>query len=275
MKKSLLLALICFFYGCGAGDGSGSDDRQTDSDLQGLAQIQAEIFSPICAECHIGAIAPQGLRLDSLENSFDFLVGIDSAQVPELLRVAPGDPDNSYLIRKIEGAIGIVGSQMPLGQAVLSSQQIGLIRDWILGGALASDAQKSFLVSDATENFVALTAVVPTTVESIGIIKTATSLSFEIYFSRAIDPASLDGAGPQIFLVDGSNVFSVPSHDYTYSLSNMQMTVTYNGNPQAFSGLDLVLNYSGLAALRDVNGVRVDGDNDGLEGGEFHYEYQF
>jgi hypothetical protein len=30
-------------------------------------------------------------------------------------RVAPGNPDNSYLVRKLEGTAGITGSRMPLG----------------------------------------------------------------------------------------------------------------------------------------------------------------
>jgi len=61
------------------------------------------IFSrPICSVCHIGGAAPEGLRLDAAD-SFNLLVGVPSTEVPSLLRVKPGDPDNSYIIQKLEG----------------------------------------------------------------------------------------------------------------------------------------------------------------------------
>jgi len=48
--------------------------------------------------------------------------------------VAPGDPDNSYLVQKVEGTAA-VGSQMPLGGPALSQSQINDIRQWIQDGA--------------------------------------------------------------------------------------------------------------------------------------------
>ena len=56
--------------------------------------------SPIVvSRCHVGGGAPQGLRLDEAI-SYALLVGVASMEVPSILRVAPGDPMNSYIIQK-------------------------------------------------------------------------------------------------------------------------------------------------------------------------------
>jgi hypothetical protein len=126
--------------GC-AGDGSGLDSsgRPLSEGSSSLAlsadfnSIQANVFSPICSACHAGATAPQGLRLDA-GNSYALLVGIPSNEVPSVLRVKPGDPDNSYLIQKLEGHAR-VGAQMPFGGPPLPATTIAFIRQWILNGA--------------------------------------------------------------------------------------------------------------------------------------------
>jgi hypothetical protein len=84
--------------------------------------------------CHTGAGAPQGLRLDEV-NSFGLLVEQPSSQVPAVMRVAPNDPDNSYLIQKLEGTAS-VGQQMPLNADALPQSEIDIIRQWITDGAL-------------------------------------------------------------------------------------------------------------------------------------------
>lgn len=98
-----------------------------------LAAIQANVFTPTCATsgCHSGAGATQGLRLDD-GFSFDNLVDVPSAQVPTMDRVEPGDPANSYLVRKIEGT---AGAQMPFGGPPLDQALIDDIRNWIAAGA--------------------------------------------------------------------------------------------------------------------------------------------
>jgi methionine-rich copper-binding protein CopC len=96
--------------------------------------IQDNVFTPICSKCHIGASAPEGLQLDAA-HSYNLLVGVPSAEDPSLLRVKPSDPDNSYMVRKIEGAPGIQGGQMPLGETPLPQATIATIRQWIINGA--------------------------------------------------------------------------------------------------------------------------------------------
>ena len=51
------------------------------------------------------------------------------------MRVAPGNPDDSYLVIKLEGSSRMVGQQMPRGRDPLSAEQIGTVRQWIADGA--------------------------------------------------------------------------------------------------------------------------------------------
>lgn len=96
-----------------------------------LSRVQSEIFDLFCIGCH-----PPNAGLD-LErgNSHGNLVNVPSTQQPALVRVKPGDPDASYLYRKITGGPGISGSRMPQGGPFLSTERTQLLRDWILAGA--------------------------------------------------------------------------------------------------------------------------------------------
>ena len=100
-----------------------------------LSDIQTTIFTPTCAlsGCHTGSSPPDGLNL-SAGMSFNNVVNVSSVQMPALSLVAPGDPDNSYLVRKIQGT-GIVANRMPLNSAPLSQAQIDLVRQWVSDGA--------------------------------------------------------------------------------------------------------------------------------------------
>ena len=104
-----------------------------------LEQIQDVVFTPTCATagCHTGPMdgtLPSGMDLSDADASFTSLVGVASVQQPAVLRVAPGDPDNSYLVHKIEGTAGTrmpAGGRPPLDPAVIEE-----IRQWIADGAL-------------------------------------------------------------------------------------------------------------------------------------------
>jgi hypothetical protein len=53
-------------------------------------------------------------------------------------RIEPGEPDNSYLVYKIQGnqaSVGGVGQRMPLSGCCLSQDQIETIRAWVEAGA--------------------------------------------------------------------------------------------------------------------------------------------
>jgi len=144
MKLIFLCLLLSGITACGAGSGDGlneqglpiTDDNSSEPTNEvSLAQLQEEIFGAICAACHTGANAPRGLRLDSAENAYAYLVNQAADEVPELMRVNPGNPDDSYIIRKLEGADTIVGGQMPLGGPYLTQEQINKVRAWITNGA--------------------------------------------------------------------------------------------------------------------------------------------
>ena len=97
-----------------------------------LSLIQTEIFDARCTRCH-GALGRAGLDLRSPQ-SHGNLVNITSTEV-SLLLVAPGDPEASYLVHKVDGRPGIVGSRMPQGGPFLTDAEIALVRGWIQGGA--------------------------------------------------------------------------------------------------------------------------------------------
>jgi hypothetical protein len=106
-----------------------------------LAEIQDTIFTPRCAvlSCHAAPFPIVGLNLEEGE-SFGSLVGqrpsnFAAAQLG-LLRVDPENPDNSFLLIKVEGPDSTaLGSRMPILPPNLSAAQIRLIRDWIAAGA--------------------------------------------------------------------------------------------------------------------------------------------
>jgi hypothetical protein len=128
--------------GC-AGNGQGLDQNGQPISSGGgtsgpvtadFQSIQDHVFTPICSLCHIGASAPFGLQLDA-PHSYNLLVGVPSAEQPGLLRVKPGDPNDSYMVHKIEGLAGITGGRMPLGETPLPQATIDAIRQWITNGA--------------------------------------------------------------------------------------------------------------------------------------------
>ncbi len=106
-----------------------------------LSNIQTMVFDQTCASlCHEPGgpgFTSTGLDLSSKAQSFSLLVDVNSAQ-SSLKRVAPGDPDNSYMIQKLEGTHASTGfgGQMPLNFGLLSTLQIKMIRDWVSAGAL-------------------------------------------------------------------------------------------------------------------------------------------
>ncbi len=145
--RVMTLLFLAIVAGC-AGDGSrlGSDDmmdEMMDSPQVTLADIQQDVFSAICINCHVTGGTADFLVLDSEQTSLANLVDVVSLEIPQLFRVAPGLPDESYLVWKIEGqgpnGEPILGERMPpasAGEAPLSAKQIADIRSWILDGAL-------------------------------------------------------------------------------------------------------------------------------------------
>lgn len=119
--------------------GSGNVTVVGAADLT-LSNGAQPIFSGSCAlsGCHTGSNPPQGLNL-SAGSTFGNVVGFSSGELPSMNRVTPNEPNQSYLVHKIQGthtAVGGSGGRMPLGGAALSNQEIAIVRAWILRGAM-------------------------------------------------------------------------------------------------------------------------------------------
>jgi hypothetical protein len=80
-------------------------------------------------------LTPGGLNLTA-GSSYAALVNARSILRPGAIRVVPGDPENSYLIHKLEGRPGIFGVRMPATQGpFLTDGQLSIIKRWIENGA--------------------------------------------------------------------------------------------------------------------------------------------
>lgn len=104
-------------------------------DIQ-FARDVVPIFKSSCVMCHLPGNSPAGLALHP-KGGYANLVGVASTQSPQL-RVAPGQPEESYLYRKLVGthaAASGSGERMPFGDMQLSADQIDVIRRWIADGA--------------------------------------------------------------------------------------------------------------------------------------------
>jgi hypothetical protein len=146
MKRSFLLSIIAALSAAAAGcDEKLSSITGPTPDLApNFTAIQRTIFNVsdssgrlACTQCHTdtGRTPPNNLVL--LEGrSYSQLVGRGAFGKPGATLVVPGDPDNSYLIKKLQGAADIAGQRMPRGTGpFLSEGQITVIRAWIRDGA--------------------------------------------------------------------------------------------------------------------------------------------
>jgi hypothetical protein len=216
--------------------------------------IQANIFTPICSVCHIGGGAPQGLRLDAA-NSFSLLVGVPSTEVPSLMRVKPGDPDNSYIIQKVEGHAA-VGAQMPDGcptsQPCLTTSTIAFIRQWITNGAPPSAAAAT--VHAALP--LAITSIVPDSVEPVS----ASPPQIMIAFNHDLDVTQIDSRSMHIEKLNpgASPAVSemVPAR-VTVSSANPSALMVWPSLPLSSGHYSLVINAGSLSQFSDIAGRSV------------------
>ena len=97
--------------------------------------LQRQVFDVHCAVagCHVGAAPESGLNLEAGQAHAN-LVGRPSTFVGDRQLVAPGRPDESYLIDKLLGR-RVVGERMPLGREALPDSVVQVIRRWIERGA--------------------------------------------------------------------------------------------------------------------------------------------
>jgi len=109
-----------------------------------FASIQHEIFNTTdasgrlaCTNCHSNQGRTPSGGMNLLEGlSYASLVGVASTGKPGAVRVIPGDPENSYIVHKLEGRSDIAGVRMPRGNGpFLTEGQMLVIKRWIANGA--------------------------------------------------------------------------------------------------------------------------------------------
>jgi hypothetical protein len=249
----------------GNGDGLDENGRPITEPVQTLqptlASLQSNVFTPTCTSCHAGAGAPLGLRLEE-GVAYAMLVNAPSVEAP-LLRVAPGNPDASYLIQKLEGTAA-AGARMPLNGPPLSPETIATIRQWIANGALP--AQVTTLSSVVT-----LEAVWPlqdaALRESPGEILLSANGELD---------ATLLGAGVLTLRASGGdgeftndNEREAPAMITVRSLDPTVIAVSLPAGAWAADHYELRASGGAPLALADRAARPIDGDGDGAPGGDF------
>lgn len=131
----VLVALL--FAGC-CPDGASADGGLGDGSLSiapRLSTLQEELLDRHCVtDCHEGVNAASNLRLERDQSYLD-LVNRASQQLTGRLRVIPGNPEDSYLIKKMEGSEGMVGVRMPRLAPPRPQAETDALRGWITSGA--------------------------------------------------------------------------------------------------------------------------------------------
>jgi hypothetical protein len=254
-----VLLVVYGALGACAGNGAGLDQNgrplppggETGGALTAdFASIQAHVFTPICTACHAGGGAPQGLRLDAT-NSYTLLVGVPSTEVPAVLRVKPGDPDNSYLIQKLEGHAA-VGARMPFGGPYLDPATIGVIRQWITDGAAPAAAASGLAFTT--------TSVTPA---SHDVVLDARA-PIVVGFSQELDRTRIDDSSLRLELLEPGSGAVLRSLALTLSVpagdpSALIVTAT---TPLADGHYRLVATASPETGLSAISGARLGGAED-------------
>jgi len=134
--SAVLAAVIIAAAACGSPGQTNTTTpaTTTSSQISFSADIQP-LFNSRCVACHQG-VGDAGLSLEP-GKAHAGLVNVASTQSP-LVRVSPGNPEQSYLLNKLTGTqlqVGGSGARMPFGSSALSESQIDLVRSWISQGA--------------------------------------------------------------------------------------------------------------------------------------------
>jgi len=123
-------------------DGPDDDNGDTNGDdgdsgpTVTLTQLKTDVFSVRCGACHLGS-APSGNMSLAADFIYADVFDVSAVGNSNFKRIAPGDPDNSYIVMKLRGDSRIVGGQMPLdGTAPIPEEDIAKVATWIEEGAL-------------------------------------------------------------------------------------------------------------------------------------------
>jgi hypothetical protein len=267
---SLISSVLLAACGSGGGDGGGGGGGGDPPIVATLESIQDNVFTPICITCHAGAAAPQGLRLEE-GMSHAMLVNVPSVEVPALLRVDPGNPDDSYLIQKIEGTAA-VGGRMPLGGPALPQATIDAIRQWITNGATATAAVNASMTAAQVR------LLAPEPEADIRPEDAPPVAELLVAADQALD-ATLLGAGTLTLQASGGDGSFGEGNEVAIAhrivLTQQDPTVfrLVPARPLAADRYRLTISGSAPLALEDLEALAIDGDADGKAGDDFVAEF--
>jgi hypothetical protein len=90
----------------------------------------------VCVTCHYEG-APDPPDLTQPFDPIVGIVGVKSTFRADLELVKPGEPDESFLVHKLEAfaASSEVGAPMPYRYRPLNTHEVELLRQWIVEGA--------------------------------------------------------------------------------------------------------------------------------------------
>lgn len=247
-----------------AGNGEGLDENgrpigEASEPLTAeFSSIQRNVFTPLCTSCHSGAQAPLGLRLDE-GAAFAMLVGTPSVEVPSLNRVQPGNPDASYLIHKVEGTAA-VGARMPLNAPPLPTETIAVIRQWISNGAMPSATTNQF-----TDVNPSLQAVWPVANMTLA----AAPREIVMAAKSELDTTLLSAGTVTLSRTEQDlSVNAVPMSIAVRSLAPTVFVITVPPDQWRAGVYELRVSGSAPLALADLTGRAIDGNADGVAGGD-------
>ena len=276
LRALFLVGLSLLVCSCaGSGEGLDENGRPIGENPQppppggavDFALLQSAIFTPLCTTCHAGGAAPLGLRLEA-GVSYAMLVDIASVEVPTLARVSPGDPDASDLVHKIEGRAA-VGARMPLGGPSLAQTSIDDVRQWISTGAPAPTAG---LANAAPTTIVASAPMDGETLD-------APQNRLLVVSSRALDASLVNATTVSLRRVRATTrdapdtVPLVPLRTIRVPSNDSASVWIETAIPVGAGEYELQLRGSGAAALADMAGNPVDGDDDGVAGGDYRLRF--
>lgn len=121
---------------CGVGQACVNGTCACDGPQASFTTDVEPVLAAGCATmgCHGFPAPKEGLDLRAGQ-AYDALVGVPSQQCGARALVAPGEPENSYLLHKLRGVELCSGTRMPKGANPLPAAEVAAIENWICSGA--------------------------------------------------------------------------------------------------------------------------------------------
>ena len=144
MNVKIILIFIAFLININYGSCIENQQQgvKKDASIKSHAEEKvATLFKKFCsvAGCHQGQYPKKKLNLEP-DKFYNATVDMPSLQVDSLKLVDTKNPEQSYLLKKVNGESGIVESRMPVDAPPLKEEEIEIIKNWIFN--LAENTQK-------------------------------------------------------------------------------------------------------------------------------------